>query len=93
MSVFGPTLVVGLKAAGEILLGIYLAGENLTKNRLNPSFLPPASTIADLISGIVHMYLDYQEVKDRNLRLHVETSISDVTKAKQSLPITRVIVT
>lgn len=72
MSVFGPTLVVGLKAAGEILLGIYLA---------------------DLISGIVHMYLDYQEVKDRNLRLHVETSISDVTKAKQSLPITRVIVT
>lgn len=30
------------------------------------------------------MYLDYQEVKDRDLRLHVETSIPDVVKANQS---------
>ena len=35
--------------------------------------------LADLISGCVHLYLDYKEVKDEKLRLHVETTIPNVT--------------
>ena len=38
--------------------------------------------LLDLISGIVHLYLDYQEVKDKKLRLHVETSIPAVEKVR-----------
>jgi hypothetical protein len=40
--------------------------------------------VADLISGIVHLYLDYQEVKDAKLRLHVETTIPNVTKFEEN---------
>ena len=36
--------------------------------------------LLDLITGIVHMYLDYQTVKDRDLRLHVERNIDDIVK-------------
>ena len=35
--------------------------------------------LLDLISGCVHLYLDYKEVKDEKLRLHVETTIPNVT--------------
>lgn len=34
--------------------------------------------LLDLISGLVHMHLDYSEVKNDELRLHVETSINGV---------------
>ena len=40
--------------------------------------------LLDLISGIVHLYLDYQEVKDKKLRLHVETSIPGVEKFEEN---------
>lgn len=40
--------------------------------------------VLDLISGLVHMHLDYQEVKDRKLRLHVETTIRDVKRFEQT---------
>jgi len=36
--------------------------------------------VLDLITGLVHMHLDYQEVKNRKLRLHVERNIPDVIK-------------
>ena len=38
--------------------------------------------VADLISGVVHLYLDYQEIKDQKWRLHVETSIPAVEKVR-----------
>ena len=38
---------------------------------------------ADLISGVVHMYLDYQNVQDKRLRLHVENSIPAVVKVSK----------
>jgi len=43
--------------------------------------------VLDLISGIVHMHLDYQEVKDRKLRLHVETNIPNVINFEESDPL------
>jgi hypothetical protein len=39
---------------------------------------------ADLISGVVHMYLDYQNVQDKRLRLHVENSIPAVVKFEEN---------
>ena len=39
--------------------------------------------VADLISGVVHMYLDYQNVQDKRLRLHVENSIPAVVKVSK----------
>lgn len=43
--------------------------------------------ILDLITGLVHMHLDYQEVKNRELRLHVENNIADVIKFEQNDPL------
>jgi len=43
--------------------------------------------VLDLISGIVHMHLDYQEVKSRKLRLHVENNIKDVIKFEKDDPL------
>jgi len=40
--------------------------------------------LADFISGAVHMYLDYQEVQDKELRLHAETSIPGVIKFEEN---------
>lgn len=43
--------------------------------------------VLDFITGLVHMHLDYKEVKDRTLRLHVEKTIPDVTKFEETNPI------
>jgi len=43
--------------------------------------------VLDLITGLVHMHLDYQEVKSRDLRLHVENSIPDVVKFEEHDPL------
>lgn len=43
--------------------------------------------VLDLISGIVHMHLDYQEIKDKNLRLHVEKTIPAVIKFEETDPL------
>lgn len=40
--------------------------------------------VLDLITGLVHMHLDYQEVKSRELRLHVERNIPDVIKFEEN---------
>jgi hypothetical protein len=43
--------------------------------------------VLDFISGLVHMHLDYQEIKDKNLRLHVEKSIPAVIKFEENDPL------
>mmetsp|Transcript_5488 Transcript_5488/g.6844 ORF Transcript_5488/g.6844 Transcript_5488/m.6844 type:complete len:253 (+) Transcript_5488:53-811(+) len=43
--------------------------------------------VLDLISGLVHMHLDYQEIKNRELRLHAEKSIPDVIKFEENDPL------
>jgi len=43
--------------------------------------------VLDLITGIVHMHLDYQEVRDRALRLHVEKTIPDVIRFEKEDPL------
>lgn len=40
--------------------------------------------LADFISGIVHLYLDYSEIKDMELRLHLESTIPDVHRFKKT---------
>ena len=43
--------------------------------------------LADLVSGIVHIVLDYQEVKNTDLRLHVEKDIPDIMNFKETNPL------
>jgi len=43
--------------------------------------------VLDLITGLVHMHLDYQEIKSRELRLHVENNIPDVIKFEENDPL------
>jgi hypothetical protein len=43
--------------------------------------------VLDLITGLVHMHLDYQEVKSRDLRLHVENNIPDVIQFEETDPL------
>ena len=43
--------------------------------------------VLDLITGLVHMHLDYQEIKSRELRLHVENMIPDAIKFEENDPL------